>query len=54
LKGGLAITEKMLYAAFGDIMTAYRAEYPNAASDDAAYNLPKVRFEDTLPSILKA
>lgn len=43
-------------AAFGDIMTAYRAQYPNTGDsrDDMVYNLPIVRFEDAVPSILKA
>jgi len=43
-------------AAFGDIMTAYRAQYPNTGTtrSDMVYNLPIVRFEDAVPSILKA
>jgi adenylate cyclase, class 2 len=42
-------------AAFGDIMTAYRHQYPNTgdARGDMVYNLPSVRFEDAVPSILK-
>jgi adenylate cyclase class 2 len=42
-------------AAFGDIMTAYRAQYPATGTTqaDMVYNLPNVRFEDTIPSILK-
>jgi adenylate cyclase class 2 len=43
-------------AAFGDIMTAYRAEYPKTglAPSDMVYNLPVVRFGDARPDILKA
>lgn len=41
-------------AAFGDVMTAYRAKYPNTAPDDAVYHLSRIRFEDPLPSILLA
>lgn len=43
-------------AAFGDIMTAYRAQYPNTGStrEDMVYSLPSVRFEDAVPAILKA
>lgn len=42
-------------AAFGDIMTAYRAEYPHLGDEpkDMVYNLPTIRFGDPLPAILK-
>jgi adenylate cyclase class 2 len=42
-------------AAFGDIMTAYRAEYPHLGDSpsDMVYNLPAVRLGDPLPNILK-
>ena len=42
-------------AAFGDIMTAYRAEFPATGDTvaDMIYNLPQIRFEDPVPSILK-
>lgn len=42
-------------AKFGDIMTAYRHEYPNTGetASDMVYNLPSVRFEDVPPAILK-
>ena len=40
-------------AAFGDIMTAYRSQYPGTAPDDVVYNLPNIRFGDPLPDILK-
>jgi adenylate cyclase class 2 len=43
-------------AAFGDIMTAYRAQYPQTGTawGDMIYNLPLVRFGDPKPDILKA
>lgn len=41
-------------AAFGDIMTAYRSHYPHTSPDDAVYHLPAIRFEDPLPTMLKA
>lgn len=43
-------------AAFGDIMTAYRAEYPKTglSPEDMVYNLPNVRFGDVVPAILKS
>jgi adenylate cyclase, class 2 len=42
-------------AAFGDIMTAYRAEYPHLGHEpkDMVYNLPVVRLGDPLPDMLK-
>ena len=42
-------------AAFGDIMTAYRAEYPHLGHEpkDMVYNLPQVRLGDPLPDMLK-
>lgn len=42
-------------AAFGDIMTAYRAEYPHLGfePEDMVYNLPKVRIGDPMPALLK-
>jgi adenylate cyclase class 2 len=42
-------------AAFGDIMTAYRAEFPGMGTtyDDMIYNLPNIRFGDPQPGILK-
>lgn len=43
-------------AAFGDIMTAYRTQYPNTGTEreDMVYNLPNVRFEDEVPAILRS
>lgn len=42
-------------AAFGDIMTAYRAEYPHLghAPADMVYNLPAIRMGDPVPEMLK-
>lgn len=42
-------------AAFGDIMTAYRAEFSGMGTtyDDMIYNLPTIRFGDPQPNILK-
>jgi adenylate cyclase class 2 len=42
-------------AAFGDVMTAYRAEYPHLGDSprDMVYNLPVVRLGDPLPDMLK-
>lgn len=40
-------------AAFGDIMTAYLAEYPHTTPNDRIYKLPTIRFEDPLPEMLK-
>lgn len=42
-------------AAFGDIMTAYRAEYPHLGDtpQDMVYNLPAIRFGDPLPAMLE-
>lgn len=43
-------------AMFGDIMTAYRAQYPHLGYEpaDMIYNLPAVRIGDPLPDLLKA
>jgi adenylate cyclase class 2 len=42
-------------AAFGDIMTAYYAEYPHLGTtpQDMVYNLPIVRLGDPMPDMLK-
>lgn len=39
-------------AVFGDVMVAYRHQYPNLGEHDAVGNLPEVRFGDPLPDIL--
>jgi adenylate cyclase class 2 len=39
-------------AVFGDVMSAYRAEYPHLSEEDKIGNIPSVKFNDPLPSIL--
>ena len=41
-------------AVFGDVMAAYRAEYPHLTEKDTVGNIPEVRFGDPLPDLLKA
>lgn len=41
-------------AVFGDVMTAYRAQYPHLTMKDTIGNLPEVRFGDPLPDLLKS
>lgn len=40
-------------AAFGDVMVAYRAQYPGLSENETVGNLPKVRFGDPLPAFFK-
>lgn len=40
-------------AVFGDVMAAYRAEYPHLSPDDTIATLPEVRFGAPLPGMLK-
>lgn len=42
-------------AKFGDIMTAYRGDFPGTGTTpaDMVYNLPNVRFDDPVPAIFK-
>jgi adenylate cyclase class 2 len=40
-------------AVFGDVMAAYRIEYPNLSEKDMIGDLPEVRFNDPLPGLLK-
>lgn len=40
-------------AVFGDVMVAYRAEYPHLSEEDTVGNIPEVRFGDSLPDLLK-
>ncbi len=40
-------------AVFGDIMAAYRAQYPSLSHTDTLDEIPKVCFGDPLPPILK-
>ena len=41
-------------AVFGDVMVAYRAEYPHLTEKDTVGNIAEVRFDDPLPDLLKA
>ncbi len=41
-------------AAFGDVMVAYRAEYPHLRIDETLGDLPEILFDDPLPDMLKA
>ena len=40
-------------AVFGDVMVAYRAEYPHLSSTDTVGRIAEVRFEDPLPDLLR-
>lgn len=39
-------------AVFGDVMAAYRAEYPHLSPTDTLGRIAEVRFEDPLPDLL--
>lgn len=41
-------------AVFGDVMTAYRAQYPHLSLQDTVGNIPIVKFGDPLPELLKS
>ena len=41
-------------AIFGDVMAAYRVQYPHLGLNDTVGNLPEVRFSDPLPNLLKS
>lgn len=40
-------------AVFGDVMAAYRVQYPHLTLKDTVGNLPEVKFDDPLPDLLK-
>lgn len=40
-------------AAFGDVMVAYRAQYPHLAEKDTIATIPKAKFGDPLPELFK-
>ena len=40
-------------AVFGDVMAAYRAEYPHLGLHDSIKIVPEVKFGDPLPDLLK-
>lgn len=39
-------------AVFGDVMAAYRAQYPHLKTTDTVGNIPEVKFGDPLPGLL--
>jgi adenylate cyclase, class 2 len=41
-------------AVFGDVMAAYRKQYPHLTEQDTVGNIPEVRFGDELPDLLRA
>lgn len=41
-------------AVFGDVMAAYRVQYPHLGERDTVGNLPYVRFGDPLPDLLES
>jgi adenylate cyclase class 2 len=41
-------------ASFGDVMVAYRAEYPHLGPNDTIGDIAEARFGDPLPDFLKA
>ena len=40
-------------AVFGDVMSAYRAQYSHLSEKDTVGNIPEVKFGDPLPDLLK-
>ena len=40
-------------AVFGDVMAAYRVQYPHLATYDTVGNIAEVKFEQPLPDLLK-
>jgi len=40
-------------AVFGDVMAAYRVQYPHLGPQDTVGNLPEVKFNDELPEMFK-
>ncbi|MEO8691290.1 MAG: CYTH domain-containing protein [Candidatus Saccharimonas sp.] len=40
-------------AVFGDVMAAYRQQYPHLSEKDTVGNIPEVKFGDPLPDLLK-
>lgn len=40
-------------AVFGDVMAAYRKQYPHLNEADTIGNIPSVKFNDPLPDLLK-
>lgn len=52
-----AVAEKLGFdwknAIFGDVMAAYRAQYPHLTEKETVGSLPEVRFDSVLPEMLK-
>jgi adenylate cyclase class 2 len=40
-------------AVFGDVMVAYKKQYPHIGPQDTVGNMPYVRFDDPIPKFLK-
>lgn len=40
-------------ALFGDVMAAYRQQYPHLSKDDTVGSIPEVRFDSEVPDFLK-
>ena len=40
-------------AVFGDVMAAYKAQYPHLGINDTVGNLTEVKFDDPIPDLLK-
>lgn len=49
-----AVAEKLLlnwqHAVFGDVMVAYRTQYPHIGANETVGNLPEVRFDMPVPN----
>lgn len=41
-------------AVFGDVMAAYRQQYPHLTEKDTVGNLPEVKFNDPIPDLLNS
>lgn len=41
-------------AVFGDVMVAYRVQYPHLGENDTIGNLPEVKFGDPMPDMLRS
>lgn len=39
-------------AVFGDVMAAYREQYPHLTNEDTVGNIPEVKFDNDLPDLL--
>jgi adenylate cyclase, class 2 len=52
-----AVSEKLGFewsqASFGDVMAAYRAEYPHLTNTDTVGSIESVKFDEPMPQMLK-